>query len=93
MFRQSGITSTCVNVMSKSVKFVLDLKGWNDFCKSEWMHEVLNETAENIVSAHPDYAYRTHNASFTALTNIYPGTEEAAEDNWKNKTLLKIVGG
>lgn len=79
--------------MSKSVKFVLDLKGWNDFCKSEWMHEVLNEFSINIVSTAPEeYGYNTHNASFTAITNIYPNSAEAAKDNWDNNTLLKMVG-
>lgn len=93
MFQQTGIIFTGVRDMSKNIHFVLDLAGWNEFCKTEWMHEVLNEHAEQICSGNPDYSYRTHNASFTALTNVYPTTKEAAKDNYANNTLLKMIGG
>lgn len=79
--------------MAKSLEFKLDILGWNELCKSEWMHEVLDEAAGNVASSQPDYAFRTHNASFTAIANVYPDSDEAAKDNLKNNTLLKMVGG
>lgn len=79
--------------MSKAIHFELDLLGWNELCKSEWMHKVLDEAASGIVGGDGEYAYRTHNASFTAITNVFPNSQEAAKDNLENNTLLKMVGG
>jgi len=98
MFRQSGITSTCVNVMSKSVKFVLDLHGLNELMKSEWMQGELNEAAEQVVSragaSYMDCDYRTHLGSWTAITNIYPATPEAAKMNLDTNLLaVALYGG
>ena len=81
--------------MSK-VNFKLDLQGLNELMKSKEMQTVLDQygsevsgKASNMSGA--DYAYRTHVASFVAITNVYPDSKEAAHDNYKNNTLLKSL--
>lgn len=81
--------------MSK-VNFRLDLKGLNELMKSKEMQTVLDQygskvsgKASNMSGA--EYGYRTHVASFVAITNVYPDSKEAAHDNYKNNTLLKSL--
>ena len=79
--------------MSKNIKVVIDIKGLNELMKSEWMQDELNELASVICGRADGYNFRTHTASFVAITNIYPETHEAYMDNLANKTLLKILEG
>ena len=39
-----------------------------------------------------EYGARAHNASNTAIVNVYPTNEKAGLDNYKNNTLLKALG-
>ena len=82
MFRLHGITSIIVSVMSKNIEVELDIRGINELMKSEWMQEILNEQAEDVVSRGGQMGvtlgYRTHLGSFTAITNIYPDDKESA---------------
>ena len=98
MFRLHGITSIIVSVMSKDVRFVLDIHGLNDLMKSEWMQNEINEVAEQVVgrgtSNGTDLEYRTHLGSFTAITNVFPATEEAAKKNLDDNSLaVALYGG
>ena len=84
--------------MATRVRVVLDLKGLNELMKSEGMQNVLNEYGSKIASragamSGAEYGYRTHLANWVAITNVYPDSEEAAKDNYRNNTLLKAVRG
>ena len=79
--------------MSKNVKVKIDIKGLDELMKSAWMQDELNELASAVCGRADGYNFRTHTASFVAITNIYPETHEAYMDNLANKTLLKILEG
>lgn len=83
MYRLHGITSTIVSVMSKNIEVELDIRGINELMKSEWMQEILNEQAEDVVSRGGQMGvtlgYSTHLGSFTAITDVYPDDKESAE--------------
>ena len=81
--------------MSK-VKFKLNLKGLNELMKSDAMQTVLDGYGSQVAgkasnSSGAEYAYRTHLASWVAITNAYPDAKEAARDNYKHNTLLKSL--
>ena len=77
--------------MSK-VKFELNLKGLNELMKSPEMQKILDDKGEQAArAAGTDYDKRTHLGDYTAITNVYPTTKEAAIDNAENNTLLKAL--
>lgn len=81
--------------MSK-VKFKLNLKGLNELMKSDAMQNILNDYGSQVAgkasnSSGAEYGYRTHLASWVAITNVYPDSKEAARDNYKHNTLLKSL--
>lgn len=78
--------------MSK-VKVELNLQGLNEVMKSSAMQSALNAAGSAVISAAGgDYAMRTDELNWVAITNVYPNSEDAAHDNFKNNTLLKAVG-
>lgn len=78
--------------MAKQVKFELNLKGLNELMKSSEMEAALDEAGATVASyAGSDYSYRTHQASFVAICNVYPTSKKAAKENYKNNTLLKAA--
>ena len=97
MFRLHGITSIIVSVMSKDIEVKLDIRGINELMKSEWMQEILNEQAEDVVSRGGQMGvtlgYRTHLGSFTAITNIYPDDKESARKCADDELLEKALFG
>ena len=97
MFRLHGITSIIVSVMSKDIEVKLDIRGINELMKSEWMQEILNEQAEDVVNRGEQMGvtlgYRTHLGSFTAITNIYPDDKESARKCADDELLEKALFG
>lgn len=79
--------------MSKS-GFELNLAGLNELMKSPEMQEVLRKKGAEVAGrAGSDYDSSVHVASYVAIANVWPNSKEAAEDNYKNNTLLKALGG
>ena len=81
--------------MSKGVEFELNLPGLNELMKSGEMQSALNEAAAQIQArAGEGYDIESaHPISFIAIASVYAGTKEAKQDNLKNNTLLKAMGG
>ena len=81
-----------------AVKVEINPKGVAELFKSDEMQSYLAEVGESIAEragsmSGEEYASRVHNASFTAICNVYPDSKEAASDNYKNNTLLKAARG
>lgn len=75
------------------IKFELNLKGLNELMKSPEMVAALDEAGSAVANnAGDDYGYRTHQASYVAICNVYPESYEAAQKNYKDNTLLKALG-
>ena len=78
--------------MSK-VDFKLNLPGLNELMKSPEMQAALQGAGNAVAGiAGDDYGVRVHQASFVAIANVYPNSKKAAEDNYKNNTLVKALG-
>lgn len=80
--------------MSKKpkVKVELNINGLRELMKSQEMQDHLQQAGEEIArSAGEGYGVRTHVADYTAITNVYPETKEAAKDNLENNTLLRAA--
>lgn len=78
------------------VRFELDLNGLNELMKSEEMQSVLDTYGAEVASraagmSGAEYGYRTHVANFVAITNVYPDSKEAAQDNFEHNTLNKAL--
>lgn len=73
--------------------FKLNLLGLNELMKSEWMQSVLDEKAAEVVGGDGEYDFRTHVASYVALTNVFPTTRRAYFATLKGNELLKRMGG
>lgn len=75
------------------VKFELNLKGLNELMKSSEMESALLEAGEAVANAAgADYGASVHQASFVAICNVYPNSEEAARENYEQNTIEKAVG-
>lgn len=84
--------------MSKKVQFKLNLKGLNALMKSPEMQGILDQHGAAVAGrannmSGESFGFRTHLASFVAITNVYPDSKKAASDNYENNTLLKALGG
>ena len=78
--------------MSK-IRFELDLEGLSDLMKSKEMVEVLDQAGSAVAGdAGEEYNYRTHEADYVAITNVYPDSKEAAIENAMENRLLKALG-
>lgn len=78
--------------MSKT-KFELNLPGLNELMKSDEMVSILEEAGAAVAeAAGADYGHRVHQASFVAICNVYPDSQEAAHENYEENTLLKALG-
>lgn len=78
--------------MSK-VEFELDLAGLNELMKSPEMEAALESAGEAVANAAgSEYGHRVHQATFVAICNVYPDSEEAARENFDENTLLKALG-
>lgn len=78
-------------------KFELKLndEGIQDLLSCAEMQNIISTIAsQRANAAGPGYSYRTHvmPGPRRAVANIFPTTKEAAQDNYENNTLLKVVG-
>lgn len=79
--------------MANDVKFKLNLPGLNELMKSQEMQNALLEAGQAVAtSAGSDYAAEVHTASWIAISNVYPDSKKAANDNFRHNTLLKALG-
>ena len=79
--------------MSKQVIFKLNLAGLNELMKSAEMKAHLEECGGTVASiAGEEYDHRVHDADFVSIANVFPNSEDAAQDNYDNNTLLKALG-
>ena len=79
--------------MSNKVKFELNLPGLNELMKSGEMQDALTSAGNAVArAAGGDYGVRTHVASYVAITNVYPDSQEAALKNYQENTLVKALG-
>lgn len=75
-----------------NVKFELNLAGLNELMKSQEMCDALEEAGEAVANAAGvDYAHSVHQASFVAICNVYPDSQEAAHENYEENTLVKAL--
>lgn len=76
-----------------SVTVELNDKGIIELFKSAEIANAIKEAGDAVASASgPDYEASVHNASFTAICNVYPNSKSAAHENFKNNTLVKSIG-
>lgn len=72
----------------------LELKGINEVMKCDGVQRALQAQGERIARrAGSDYAARTHEARWIAVTNIYPNSKRAARENAQDNTLAKALYG
>lgn len=79
------------------VKVELNSQGVTELFKSAevqgWLEDCAKHTADLARGmSGKDYKSQVHNASFTAIANVYADTSETARDNLKNNTLTKALG-
>ena len=79
--------------MAKNVKFVLNLAGLNELMKSPQMESILEEAGQSVAqTAGAEFGSRVHQASFVAICNVYPDSKKAANENFRENSLLKAIG-
>ena len=79
--------------MAKDVKFKLNLPGLNELMKSSEMQSALLDAGRAVASsAGSDYAAEVHTANWIAISNVYPDSKKAANENFRHNTLLKALG-
>lgn len=79
--------------MANNVKFKLNLPGLNELMKSSEMQSALRKAGQAVANAAgSDYAAEVHTANWIAIAKVYPDSKRAANENFKENTLLKAVG-
>lgn len=79
--------------MANDVKFKLNLPGLNELMKSQEMQNALLEAGQAVAtSAGSDYAAEVHTVNWIAISNVYPDSKRAANENFRHNTLLKALG-
>lgn len=67
--------------------------GIQELLKGPEMQSILSDIGnEKANAAGAGYESEVHVFSKRAAVHIYPGDFESAQDNYKNNTLLKVVG-
>lgn len=88
-----GMRQLSVKLMAKNVRFKLNLKGLNELMKSSEMSDALLNAGQAVArAAGADYAAEVHQATFIAISNVYPDSKRAANENYHDNTLLKAIG-
>ena len=79
--------------MSKSrIRFELDRDGVSELMKSAEMDAILTAEATSKTAGLPTgYKSDLHHFKRRDAVYIYPETEEAKRDNWKNHTLTRLL--
>lgn len=79
--------------MSKKIKVELNLPGLNELMKSPEMQSHLNDAGNAVArAAGTDYACQVDVINWIAIANVFPNSQSAAHENFKDNTLLKAVG-
>ena len=75
------------------VKIKLNLPGLNELMKSPEISGAVLEAGQAVARAAGDeYAAEVHQASWIAISNVYPDSKAAARENFEDNTLLKAIG-
>ncbi len=70
----------------------LNLPGINSIMKGDGIQSVIRAAGDAVAaSAGSDYAAEIKVGNWLAFCNVYPDSKEAANDNFKNNTLLKAL--
>ena len=76
-----------------NVKIELNLPGLNELMKGNEIQSALRDAGNAVAqAAGGDYACDVDVINWIAIANVYPNSQSAARDNFKNNTLLKAVG-
>lgn len=60
--------------------------------KSPEMQQILDQAGNEVAGlAGNEYGHRTHIGDYTAITNVYPDSKEAATENRQRNTLVKAL--
>lgn len=79
--------------MAKNVKFALNMAGLNELMKSKEMESILEAAGQSVAqTAGAEFGSRVHQASFVAICNVYPDSKKAANENFRENSLLKAIG-
>ena len=80
--------------MSSNTRIEINYAGVGELLKSAEMAALMEQFGVQIAArAGSDYAVRVHNSGQRQIANVYPASEEAARDNYENKTLIRALGG
>ena len=75
------------------VEIELNNQGIIELFKSAEIASAIKTAGDAVASASgSEYEASVHNASFTAICNVYPTTKSAGHDNFQNNTLVKAIG-
>ena len=75
-----------------NVKVELNLAGLNELMKSAEMQTHLDACGRAVAQASGiDAEYRTHVASYVAITNVYPASKAAAKKNYNDNSIQKAA--
>ena len=76
-----------------NVKIELNLPGLNELMKGKEIQSALKDAGNAVAqSAGSDYACTVDVINWVAIANVFPNSQRAASDNFRNNTLLKAVG-
>lgn len=74
------------------VKIKLNLPGINEIMKGPGIQGVIKDAGDSIAaSAGDDYVAEVNVGRWVAFCNVYPDSKKAADDNYKNNSLLKAL--
>ena len=74
------------------VKIKLNLPGINAIMKGDGIQGVLKAAGDSVASnAGDEYAASINVGHYIAFCNVYPDSAKAANDNFRNNSLLKAL--
>lgn len=74
------------------VAIKLNLPGINEIMKSSEMQSVIQRAGEIVAAdAGEDYIAETRVINWICICNVYPNSAKAANDNFRNNSLLKAL--
>lgn len=74
------------------VKIKLNLPGINAIMKSNGIQSVIKAAGDSVVAnAGEEYAASVNVGRWLAFCNVYPDSAKAANDNFRNNSLLKAL--
>lgn len=82
--------------MSSKIKVEIIPEGISALFKSSEMKDYLSTVSDAAISTAEamsggKYGKNVHDASFTAISNVFPDDAVARSDNYKNNTCIKSV--